>query len=152
MIPFTEFPKLARLSRDMVVTEKIDGTNAQVYISNTADFLTEEERSRYTRHIALVNGCFVYAGSRNRWITLAGRGLALADWRCEQVPCCHVVPVLLRHTFDTSRVDMLLEHLQVVGSYAAPSFMKPEGVVVFHAKSGQMFKKTLDKNDGHKGE
>jgi hypothetical protein len=27
---FAEFPKLHRLSRDMIVTEKIDGTNAQV--------------------------------------------------------------------------------------------------------------------------
>jgi hypothetical protein len=26
---FQEFPKMARLSREMIVTEKIDGTNAQ---------------------------------------------------------------------------------------------------------------------------
>jgi hypothetical protein len=30
---FTEFPKMARLSRDVIITEKIDGTNAQVFIS-----------------------------------------------------------------------------------------------------------------------
>ena len=29
---FQDFPKMARLSRDIIVTEKIDGTNAQVYI------------------------------------------------------------------------------------------------------------------------
>jgi hypothetical protein len=29
---FVGFPKIARLNRDVVVTEKIDGTNAQVYI------------------------------------------------------------------------------------------------------------------------
>ena len=29
---FREFPKIARLSRNMVVTEKIDGTNAQIFI------------------------------------------------------------------------------------------------------------------------
>jgi len=38
-----------------------------------------------------------------------------------------------------------------VGSYAAPGFMQPEGVVVYHKASGQVFKKTPDKNDGHKG-
>lgn len=31
---FQEFPKIARLSRDIVITEKIDGTNAQVLVSD----------------------------------------------------------------------------------------------------------------------
>jgi hypothetical protein len=29
---FTPFPKIARLSREVIVTEKIDGTNAQVFV------------------------------------------------------------------------------------------------------------------------
>jgi hypothetical protein len=29
MNEFVEFPKIARLSREMIITEKIDGTNAQ---------------------------------------------------------------------------------------------------------------------------
>lgn len=29
---FAEFPKIARLSRECVITEKIDGTNAQVVV------------------------------------------------------------------------------------------------------------------------
>ena len=29
---FIEFPKMARLSRECVITEKIDGTNAQIFI------------------------------------------------------------------------------------------------------------------------
>lgn len=31
---FIEFPKMARLSREVVVTEKIDGTNAQIFITS----------------------------------------------------------------------------------------------------------------------
>jgi len=31
---FTEFPKIARLSREVIVTEKIDGTNGCIYIIN----------------------------------------------------------------------------------------------------------------------
>lgn len=31
---FKEFPKMGRLSRECVVTEKIDGTNAQIYIES----------------------------------------------------------------------------------------------------------------------
>lgn len=62
-----------------------------------------------------------------------------------------MVPVLLRWTFDTAKVDGVLTDLASSGSRAAPGFMKPEGVVVFHAPSQSLFKVTLDKNDGHKG-
>jgi hypothetical protein len=180
---FVPFPSIARLSRDMVVTEKLDGTNAQITI-------LEDGR--------------VFAGSRNRWVfpwadnfgfatwvfdnvgelrRTLGPGTHFGEWwgqgiqrtygltekrfslfntgrwhgntadnyRCLEAPLCHVVPVLLERTFDTVEVDAVLAHLQRVGSYAAPGFPRPEGVVVFHAKSGQLFKKTLDKNDGHKG-
>ena len=30
---FTEFPKMARFARECIITEKIDGTNAQVFIA-----------------------------------------------------------------------------------------------------------------------
>jgi hypothetical protein len=46
---FKPFPKIARLSRPVVITEKIDGTNAAIWISDDA-----------TK---------VIAGSRNRWIS-----------------------------------------------------------------------------------
>ena len=32
MIDFQGFPKIARLSRECVITEKLDGTNAQIFI------------------------------------------------------------------------------------------------------------------------
>lgn len=31
---FKEFPKIARLSREAIITEKIDGTNASIFIQN----------------------------------------------------------------------------------------------------------------------
>jgi hypothetical protein len=192
--PFVEFPSIARLSRDIIVTEKIDGTNAQVHITETGQ---------------------VFAGSRNRWITPEADNFGFARWvrenesillalgpgshfgewwgsgvqrgygltngekrfslfnvgrwssemnndfniedrratstQCIEVPCCHVVPVLLRWTFDTSKIDATLANLATNGSCASPGFMKPEGIVVFHTKGGHLYKKTLDKNDGHKG-
>jgi len=65
--------------------------------------------------------------------------------------CCHVVPVLYTGMTDTAKIDAVLQSLGVVGSAAAPSFMRPEGIVIYHPASKQLFKKTLDKNDGHKG-
>jgi hypothetical protein len=168
----------------MVVTEKIDGTNAQILI-------TEDGR--------------VFAGSRTRWITpeadnygfaawvrdhrqellALGPGSHFGEWwgsgiqrrdglnekrfslfnvgrwlRVGEQPvnekqtfapeCCHVVPTLYRGPFETITVDQTLTSLTTTGSHAAPGFMNPEGVVIFHESSRTLFKKTLDKNDTHK--
>lgn len=169
-----KFPSIKRLSRGMVVTEKLDGTNALIHVNE--------------------NGT-VHAGSRNRWITPEDDNFGFARWVSEHEyelrelgigmhygewwgqgiqrnygldekrfslfntgvwneentpECCHVVPVLYRGMFDTGVVDDLLEALHLYGSKAAPGFMNPEGVVVFHEHSHTLFKKTLDNNDEHK--
>jgi hypothetical protein len=36
MAEFREFSKMARLSREIIITEKIDGTNAQIFIGEDA--------------------------------------------------------------------------------------------------------------------
>jgi len=62
-VEFREFGKIARLSREVIITEKIDGTNASVYIP--------EDRS-----------C-VLAGSRTRWITPDDDNYGFARWVAE---------------------------------------------------------------------
>lgn len=57
--PFVDFPSIARLSKPVVITEKIDGTNAQVHI-------TEDGR--------------MFAGSRTRWITPEADNHGFAKW------------------------------------------------------------------------
>jgi hypothetical protein len=175
VLDFVPFPSIARLSRECVVTEKIDGTNAQILITESGE---------------------VRAGSRTRWITPEADNFGFAAWvwehrgelldelgvgqhfgewwgsgiqrrygldhkrfslfnvtRWADKPegHCHVVPTLYRGPFDTAAIDATLARLALDGSVAAPGFRQPEGVVVFHAPSGHLFKKTLDKNDGHKG-
>lgn len=44
-------------------------------------------------------------------------------------------------------VDMALMTLERSGSSAAPGFMRPEGIIVYHKASGQYFKATLEKDD-----
>jgi len=56
---FTEFPKMARLSREVVITEKIDGTNASICITEDGRFLT---------------------GSRTRWITPQDDNFGFSAW------------------------------------------------------------------------
>ena len=56
---FEKFPKIPRLNREIIITEKIDGTNAQVLV-------TEDGQ--------------VYPGSRNRWLTPQDDNFGFADW------------------------------------------------------------------------
>ena len=194
MMDFEEFPKMARLSREVIVTEKIDGTNAQIVI-------TEDGQIR--------------AGSRTRWITPADDNFGFAAWveehrdelltlgpgrhfgewwgrgiqrgygipdrrlslfntrrwclfgqnpqaiktldprvtRTQDVlpPCVGLVPVIGAGKFDEADFNGALRQLAAAGSFAAPGFMDPEGIVVFHTAANVGFKKTLKRDDIPKG-
>lgn len=171
--PFKEFPKIFRLSRECIITEKIDGTNAQVLI-------TEDGK--------------IFAGSRSRWITPKDDNYGFARWvegnreellklgvgshfgewwgsGCqrgynlpkgekrfslfnvtrwdtpERPSCCHVVPTLWKGMFTTDTCAQQIENLATYGSLASPGFMNPEGIVCFHVPSGFLFKKTVIKDE-----
>jgi hypothetical protein len=64
---YVPFPKIPRLSRDMVVSEKIDGTNAQIEITQ---IFTIGDRPVIR----------VRAGSRNRWLTLENDNYGFCAW------------------------------------------------------------------------
>jgi hypothetical protein len=65
---FEAFPKMSRLYRDIVITEKLDGTNAQIFIRNIA-LENEDDDGRVTNvwHNGLLFS--IHAGSRTRYIT-----------------------------------------------------------------------------------
>lgn len=199
MTEFVEFPKIARLSRGTVVTEKIDGTNAQVFIEKLP--ISTEIDLTLPLVCAWTDGessFRMWAGSRNRYITpkddnfgfaawvLAhaeelrglGEGRHYGEWwgsgiqrgyglkngekrwslfnvgRWRETPppaCCSIVPVLHEGDFDMVAIESSLAMLREFGSRAAPGFMKPEGVVVYHAASRTLFKKTIEKDSEPKG-
>lgn len=45
--PFSAFPKIARWSREVVITEKLDGTNASVWVNDTGTDLMAASRNRW---------------------------------------------------------------------------------------------------------
>lgn len=66
-VEFKEFPKMARLSREMIITEKIDGTNASIFIQQA---VLETGLDKFVLATETVDGIAytIRAGSRNRWI------------------------------------------------------------------------------------
>lgn len=62
---FKPFPKMARLSRECIITEKLDGTNAQIFIKPACEFEGTEDTSDA---LGVFDGSVVFAGSRTRWI------------------------------------------------------------------------------------
>lgn len=166
---FRKFDKIARLSREIVVTEKIDGTNGLIAIGEDGEF---------------------QVGSRNRWITPEKDNAGFARWAYEhkdelmqlgegfhygewwglgiqrgyglkekrfslfntsrwsddtvRPACCGVVPVLYVGMFDTAKIQAILDDLATNGSKAAPNFMQPEGVVIYHVAGNLYFKKTIE--------
>ena len=172
---FVSFPKIPRLQKECVVTEKIDWTNGLIYITDDGD---------------------MFVGSRNRWLSAEsdnfgfhrwatenrdeleklgpgrhhgewwgsgiqrGYGLVKGEkrfslfnvniWDEENKPeCCYVVPTLYSGEFDTSRIDCVMEYLLNEGSFASPGFMKPEGAMIYHSAANHYFKAPFDTE--HKG-
>lgn len=61
------------------------------------------------------------------------------------------MPILWCGPFDELDVEAILAELVAKGSMAAPGFMKPEGIVIFHTAAQWMLKKTIDKDEEPKG-
>lgn len=191
---FQPFPKIARLNRGMVITEKLDGTNAQVWVhaagpednDNVPHFATTVEH----------DGALYYVGaaSRTRWVkpeadnfgfaawvrqnaadlVRLGHGRHFGEWwglgiqrgygmherrfslfnasrwGNERPACCGVAPVLYEGPFATQAIGEVMDRLRVFGSTAAPGFMKPEGIIVWHEAARQSFKVTLEGDEAPK--
>lgn len=80
---FVPFPKIARLKRECLITEKLDGTNAQVLIAPQRDAGLSENLAIGTRAIELPEGEVIhcmFAGSRTRFITPQDDNYGFAKW------------------------------------------------------------------------
>lgn len=176
-VEFHPFPKIARLNRTVIVTEKIDGTNAAVRVTETGS-VTAQSRKRI---ITPEQDNFGFAA----WVQEhadelrdgLGEGLHFGEWWGQGIQrgygldekrfslfnvnrwdndtlpaCCHVVPTLDIYKFDSHRIGYLLNTLSANGSAAAPGFMNPEGIVVFHTAAQQLFKATIDGDEVPKGQ
>ncbi len=168
---FIGFPSIARLSREVVITEKIDGTNAQVYIGEDGTFLTgsrtrwitpEDDNYGFSKWANENKDDLLKLGPGSHFGEWWGQGIQckyglsekrfslfnVGRWNAENKPqCCHLVPVLYQGDFDTDLINGILIRLELTGSIAAPGFMNPEGIVIYHKHSNTLFKKTIKNDD-----
>ena len=178
-IEFTAWPKTPRLFREVVVTEKIDGTNAAVGIRDDGTVYAQS-RSRIVTPDADNFGFAAWVAANAGTLTgdlgpglhfgewwgngiQRGYGLAQGDKRFSlfnvkrfgddefYTPGVRTVPNLGAYTLDTTQIRDLCDHLADNGSYAAPGFMRPEGLCIFHTASRQVFKVTLEGDEAPKG-
>jgi hypothetical protein len=159
-LSFEKFPKVPRRKHvAMVVTEKLDGTNAQINIPEdpTQPLLVGSRNRVITPGSGTDNFGFAQWVAENEamlrrlgpgrhygewWGAGIGRRYDLAEKRFslfdvsrfrnglpEGAPVS-LVPVLAINSPDMAVVDAAIEKLRSEGSVAAPGFMHPEGVVV----------------------
>ncbi len=175
---FEEFPKIARLNRDCVISEKIDGTNGQIIITEEGEVVAASR----SRLISTRDDNFGFAAwvSENRDdLRKLGPGRHFGEWwgagiqrrygltgpdkrfslfnaerwsdDAVRPACCGVVPVLYQGLFHSIEVERVLDDLRRHGSRAAPGFMKPEGVIIWHTAARVGFKVTLERDEAPKG-
>lgn len=75
-----------------------------------------------------------------------------ADVTGARPACCSVVPVLYEGPWSDFAVETAIARLRVEGSVAAPGFMQPEGIIVWHHAARSYYKVLLENDDKHKGE
>jgi hypothetical protein len=166
---FQGFPKIARYSRTVVVTEKIDGTNAQILITPDLQFavgsrtrwITPEKdnhgfaRWAYEHKDELIAGLGPGRHFGEWWGSGIQRGYGLKNgekrfslfnterWESIRPDCCHVVPLLACGEMGAMDIIEIMDNLRIHGSSAAPGYMNPEGIVIYHTAAGISFKKTI---------
>ena len=206
---FQEFQKIARLNREVIATEKIDGTNGCIGLPDDPGMpMLVGSRSRWISPDDDNFGFARWAYAHEAELRTLGPGYHYGEWwgagiqrrygltekrfslfnvsrwgdvheaacgkcqlragtfapatctRCQSVrpiaptprpACCSVVPELARGMDIREVTERALSLLRERGSLAAPWFMKPEGVVLFHTASRSLFKVTLENDAEPKG-
>lgn len=192
---FVGFPKIPRLSRDIVVSEKIDGTYGQIFWDETGTLMLVGSKNRWITTLDDNHGFARWVSDNMEELKKLGPGRHHGEWwgqgiqrnyglkekrfslfnvtrwapfgtdpklisvdhkgveRWQDIApaCCHIVPVLHVGPFSTSTIENVLGLLVNSGSHAAPGYMNPEGIVIWHSAGNLLFKKTIKNDEKGKG-
>lgn len=173
--------KIPRLFREIVITEKIDGTNAAILVNESGVFAGSKNRvltpgkstdnfgfagwvEQNASDLASALGPGLHRGEW--WGVGIQRGYGLVERRFSlfntakwteaynnlELPAnVHVVPELYVGPFDTNKINLKVAELRDFGSVAVPGYLSAEGVIVFHRASQDIYKITCLNDDQYKG-
>lgn len=178
MPEFRPWPKTPRLFKDATVTEKIDGTNGALHVTEDGEVFAQS-RNRMLSKGADNHGFASWAWNhRNILAETLGVGTHFGEWwgnginrgyGCEPgeryfslfntnkwghlreaspLDSLSVMPVLWTGTMDTAAILGVAAELRFNGSEAKPGYMDPEGVCIYHAAANQIYKFPFDKREG----
>lgn len=171
MIEFEPFPKIARLSREVIITEKIDGTNACIVIGEDGLDIRYQSRNRFITPIDDNYGFAKWCENNREELLKLGPGRHFGEWWGQGIQrgyglkekrfslfnttrwsddnirpaCCHVVPTIYRGIWYTGCECDAMDTL-LCGSIAAPGYTNPEGIILYHTHANVLFKKTFEKD------
>lgn len=168
-IQFTPWPKIPRWNRDIIITEKLDGTNSAIGIAGTE--IWAQSRNRI---ITPTDDNFGFAkwvhDNAQPLIEILGDGVHFGEWWGRKIGRAYnqterffslfnttrwtrentagvkglrVVPILYEGPLSEREIIYAKQALLLDGSVAAPGFIRPEGIVIYHTAANSMFKVTL---------
>lgn len=172
---FVTYKKIPRYRRDIVITEKIDGTNAVIHISEDG-VMTAGSRSRWIAPGKSTDnhGFAGWVEEHYEELLVLGPGYTFGEWygsginrayglkngekrfalfvdpvdRKGELPkCCEITPRLYTGIRSEAVIEIALRTLADQGSFAAPGFMRPEGIVIFDTASRGLHKITLEHDE-----
>jgi len=173
MPAFEKFPSIKRLKRNCVITEKLDGTNAQVNFDADGNILCGSRKRVIIPGDDNAGFAKWAYENKEQLFNILGEGRHFGEWwglgigrkygmtrkvfslfnagrwhedHLVGVEQLSVVPILYSGEFTTDAVDDAMSRLEPE-SIAAPGFTRPEGVVVYHSQLHEMFKVTFE-HDG----
>lgn len=165
-IEFKAWPKIPRLSNEKYfITEKIDGTNAAVIITETGEIgaqsrnkliTPEDDNYGFAKWVQSNKTELLTMGPGHHYGEWWGLGIQrgygqdkkrfslfnTARWNPDnpnKPNCCDVVPSL------PNNIEKALEVLKTQGSLAAPGFMQVEGIVIYCYQTKSYYKVIIDK-------
>jgi len=165
-IEFKAWPKIPRLSNEKYfITEKIDGTNAAVIITEDGEIgaqsrnkliTPEDDNYGFAKWVQANKEALLTMGPGHHYGEWWGLGIQrgygqdkkrfslfnTARWNKDNPntpTCCDVVPSL------PSNIEEALSVLKTQGSQAAPGFMQIEGIVVYCYQTKSYYKVIVDK-------
>lgn len=172
---FEAWPKTPRLNKTIHISEKVDGTNGAIIITPDGRVAAQSRNRLITPGKATDNYGFASWAHRNAGVLrdVLGVGRHFGEWagkgiqrgydleertfflfnprwteEVKEVDGLEVVPQLqVFGSFDSNVIEGTLKDLISHGSYVDGGKTAPEGIIVFHSASKQVYKVLAEHDD-----